>query len=115
MKWRAPSDRTQTILLAPILVPVAIFGVPVILGLVGFSWLWDNVLLPAHDWRPWFAWRPVRLDQWPAQWAWLETVEKTRWSGESAYRALGDDRHCRDERFSRDSGRQPQAENAEGG
>lgn len=110
MKWSTPSDRTQTILLAPILLPVVVIGLPLIFGVIGLAWVWEHVLFPPHEWRPWFAWRPVRLDQWPAQWAWLETVEKTRWGSGTAYRAFGDERHCRDERFSSDSNSRPNAD-----
>ena len=91
MKWKAPSDRTQMILLSPIAIPLAIIVVPAIFALVGLAWLWENVLFPAHGWRPWFAWRPVRLDQWPTEWAWLERVEKRRIGNVgNIYRALAE-------------------------
>lgn len=35
------------------------------------------------DWHRWFAWRPVRLEDW-ATWAWLETVERS-WGRNGCY------------------------------
>lgn len=31
-------------------------------------------LMGDNEWRPWFAWRPVRLED--GTWAWRETVER---------------------------------------
>lgn len=28
------------------------------------------------DWHPWFAWRPVELDDLLYSWVWLETIER---------------------------------------
>lgn len=35
---------------------------------------WRKKFTP-HDWRPWFAWRPVNI---AGNWVWLETVERVR-------------------------------------
>lgn len=100
MRWGAPSERTQNVLLAPLIILVSP-AIAMLLIVVWLDWL-DRKLRPETDWLPWFAWRPVRLDQWPTQWAWLERVERMRpIAGEGwYYRAAGDERHFRDSRHS---------------
>jgi len=81
MKWRAPSDRTQMWLVAPVAVPLAILALPAILFYVAGTWI-TGKLRPSFEWHPWFAWRPVPLDGWwshvgrRGSWAWLTTVER---------------------------------------
>ena len=36
------------------------------------------------SWRPWFAWRPVHIDEGP--WVWLEWVERKRYDPDSSLR-----------------------------
>lgn len=80
MKWRAPSERTQLILLSPVLAVVALAALW-FLPLAGLFWLdgkW-RTRQAARGWHPWLAWRPVKVGEWWAKdrrWVWLETVER---------------------------------------
>lgn len=83
MKWRAPSERAQFWLAAPVALPIAAMAVPFILLGVGIHWVLMKLFpRPSEEWHPWFAWRPVSLEHWSEHvgkrggWAWLETVER---------------------------------------
>lgn len=94
MQWKEPSERTQFILLSPILIPVTIVAVPVFAPLIAVLWAWDR-WGPKPAWRKWFAWRPVKVFSWTThehRWVWLEWLE--RWSGihtNADYRFPGDE------------------------
>lgn len=85
MRWKAPSERTQTILLMPILAPVTVvalvaFGPPIAV-MLGLDWLRNRYGPPRKTtWYPWFAWRPVRCDGFfydqPDRWVWFETIQR---------------------------------------
>lgn len=100
MKWQAPSQRTQFILLSPIIVPAGLLLAAMILPAVPFILLAAKLAehRRAKGWHRWFAWYPVRFDGFfydrPSCWFWLETVERCLWSGNWSYRPLGfDARH----------------------
>lgn len=101
MRWKSPSDRAQFWLLAPVILPIVAIAVPPILAMVGLGWIVGKIF-PRHDWRPWFAWRPVKFDEWPNnRWAWLERVERRR-NGilDHSYKQFGDNRWHRDGPYS---------------
>ena len=79
MRWNPPSERTQFILLSPIIVPVCIVALPIFASMALGIWILQYFEGP-QGWKPWFAWRPVRLDyDWDTktqQWAWLERIEQ---------------------------------------
>lgn len=78
MRFRAPSMRTQTILLLPIIIP----AVPLLYLMVALTaawhWLYGKIA-PSSEWHPWFAWRPVRHFN-DVDWMWLEWTERM-WHG----------------------------------
>src|SRR3546814_17403355 len=81
MKWRAPSERMQFWLAAPIAVPVAVLCAIWLLPVAAMLWLDRKCRArqAARGWHPWLAWRPVKIGQWWAKdrrWVWLETVER---------------------------------------
>lgn len=78
MKWRAPSDRTQMILLSPVIIPATIILVPMVVTLVAWQKLY-GLIAPSQDWHSWFAWRPVKHFN-DEDWMWLERVERS-WRG----------------------------------
>lgn len=88
MRWKPPSERVRNRMLAPIVIPLAVVGVPVILTMVGLLKLYELVF-PERDWHQWFAWRPVRHYRRDC-WMWLEPVERRRmWAGgEKIYRPI---------------------------
>lgn len=97
MKWRAPSERAQMIMIAPIAIPAALILAPAVLTGVGIHWLLMKLFpAPSLEWHSWFAWRPVPLGHWADHvgnrggWAWLETVERRgmKYSWPTEYRAL---------------------------
>lgn len=72
------------ILLSPVIVPAGALLIIAMLPLMALqktrAWLF-----PPRPWHPWFAWRPVRCNDWfdddnYGSWFWLETVE--RWRGD---------------------------------
>jgi hypothetical protein len=78
MRWQAPSERTQMILLSPVL----IVCVPPLFLAFGMLWCWQKIycrLAPSSDWHHWFAWRPVQHYN-GVDWFWLEHIER-RWDG----------------------------------
>lgn len=93
MRWQTPSERTQLILMSPIILPIAAAGI--VLFVVGSPLWWPlhkyYQHLDAKGWHPWFAWRPVYYDGFmagqPSKWIWLETVERcVPYNGRNAYR-----------------------------
>lgn len=78
MRWQAPSERTQLILLAPIIVPACIVLVPTLALMTAWQKLYALVA-PSREYHRWFAWRPVRHFN-DRDWLWLEYVER-RWCG----------------------------------
>lgn len=79
MKWKAPSERAQFWIAAPITIPACLVAAPFILLAVGVGYLSLKMFPnPSHEWHRWFAWRPVRLGHWSRSegWAWFETVER---------------------------------------
>ena len=81
------SERTQLILLPPIIVPVMVVAAPPLFAMGCLLWAfskWDDYR-SRKSWHQWFAWHPVNLDGWcydrPSKWVWLETVERRRWGG----------------------------------
>lgn len=93
MKWRAPSDRMQFLLLSPIIVPLAvlcaIWVAPV--GLVVWLDRRRRSRLYAKGWHVWFAWRPVKTGPWwdRGGWVWLEMIERQVGGEENEYRLPG--------------------------
>lgn len=93
MIFRSPSERTQMILLSPVILATA----PVWLLLISILWAQEKFTTPepaTRHWRRWFAWWPVevggewegkRCQHWRRQWAWLCLVEK---GGRGAYRLI---------------------------
>ena len=87
MKWTPPSERAQFIIFSPIIVPVAVLAAPTFIVMGAIMWLQDRIarrLRPGSEYSPWFAWRPVRMNDWfdpgEGKWVWLERVER-RWAG----------------------------------
>lgn len=52
----------------------------------GIEWL----IGPSWYWRPWFAWHPVKIDQFKDQMVWLEWIERRSWYSHTLYRMPGD-------------------------
>lgn len=81
MKWRAPSERTQFWLAAPIVVPVALLCAIWLSPIALVFWIdgkW-RARQRAKGWHVWFAWRPVKTGPWWQRggWVWLEMIERT--------------------------------------
>lgn len=85
MQWKSPPEWVIMTLLSPILVPLAAF---LVVGLAPMA-LWEKYgprPKPA-EWRPWFAWYPVKVkEEWDGRsfrgtWAWLCKVEHKRGRG----------------------------------
>lgn len=98
MKWKAPSERVQFIIAAPIAVPVALAAAVVLLPVAGLIWLEEQWAKRqrAKGRHVWYAWRPVKFDAFwyndmDSCWFWLEPVDR-RWSrGRWEYLPLGFD------------------------
>lgn len=81
MKWKAPSQKVQDILIAPIAIPAALAFAVLILPCVPLIWewnKWDDYRF-RKPWHRWFAWRPVKLGAWydkDRRWVWLEMLER---------------------------------------
>jgi len=92
VRLRAPtlSKRTEAVIGYTLLVLTA----PAWLGLlamIGVAWLKRKAVGPTDEWRPWFAWFPVRADPWDWEsdgWRWFEIVERrsTHMMGSTHYR-----------------------------
>ena len=83
MKWRAPSERVQGWLVAPIAIPAAACLFVLIAPAIPVIWAWDrwDRYRFRKPWHRWFAWRPVMLGEWfedERRWVWLEMVERVR-------------------------------------
>lgn len=80
MQWKSPSERTQLIILSPVLIPCAAFIIAAALPVFAIEWLYRRYGPPRLKWRHWFAWRPVKCEGFfydqPNKWVWLETVER---------------------------------------
>jgi hypothetical protein len=85
MRWKSPSDRTQMIILSPIILPVAILVLPIFGLMVGLEKL-RNWACPQRDWHSWYAWRPVHVylgaNTIEREWIWLERCNR---AGSCAY------------------------------
>lgn len=92
MKFKPPSERTQTILISPLLIvtaPAWIVLIGLLAAMVAFD-DWNNARLERRGWRSWFAWHPAEIDTpWsePTRYAWLEIVERKRFRNSWGYRA----------------------------
>lgn len=84
MRFRSPSERTQLILLSPVIAPMAVVAI-VTFGPIGLAvWLWHKYgpSPRPRQWERWYAWRPVKVGEdwercyWRSRWAWLENVER---------------------------------------
>lgn len=97
MRWKAPSERVQFMLAAPVVIPITVIAAPFVLMLAGLVIL-DDWLRPSLDWHRWFAWHPVSLSARPTSlgerraWAWLETVERRSrlYNWPTEYRPIGE-------------------------
>lgn len=93
MKWRAPSERTQLWLAAPIVVPVALLCAVWFAPLALVMWLDHRRLarVRAKGWHLWFAYRPVKVGPWwnRGGWVWLEMIERKIGGEDSEYRLPG--------------------------
>lgn len=70
---------------------VPIWGpfVACLFSMFGLMWLKRWLIGPSDQWRPWFAWYPVTIKQWPdEERAWLEWVERRagHFLGDAVYR-----------------------------
>lgn len=81
MRWGQPSERTQLILVSPLIVllsPAIAFSGLLICALIYGTKAKRWLMGPSAQWRNWFAWFPVRPGRWPdeGRWIWLERVER---------------------------------------
>lgn len=75
MKLRAPTlSKTAEDVIGYSLVAITLPVWIAILLLLGVAWCKRKLIGPTDEWRPWFAWYPVRAD-WDG-WRWLELVER---------------------------------------
>lgn len=96
MQWKAPSEKTQMVMLSPIIFPCAALMLVaiVVLSPVWFPLHLYRKWLDRKGWHNWFAWRPIFDDGdfftgREARWIWLETVE--RWvpkNSNAMYRSI---------------------------
>lgn len=94
------SERTQLILLSPIIVPVTAAAIVVFAPVVPFLWLWNRLeSIHRKKWQErgrhsWFAWRPVKLSGFyfnrADRFVWLEIVERDKLHEGWAYRFPGE-------------------------
>ena len=64
-------------LFVPIWGPIAAFFLAGLCSAFGLFWLKRWLIGPTEKWRPWLAWYPVTIKQWPdEERAWLEWVER---------------------------------------
>lgn len=81
MKWRAPSERTQFWLAAPVVIPVAALCSVILMPAALLIWLDGKrrARQAAKGWHPWLAWHPVKAGEWwenDRRWVWLETIDR---------------------------------------
>lgn len=95
MRFRPLTDREQTILAMPIIVPMVVFMAPFVCAAAPFAWSlhkfisWNYDRRRAKGWHRWFAWHPVWLSGFYYNrkdcYAWLEPVDR-KWNGGWDYR-----------------------------
>lgn len=92
MRWSSPPESvTKPIAWVLLAITSPVWGL-----LIVALWtdrLWWSWFGPKSTPKPWFAWRPIRFNEWfeddtYGRWVWLETVERQYDQGETVYRPL---------------------------
>lgn len=94
MKWRTLSDQRDLhplhwIWLGPPVAVAIVLFVPPIVASVWLEQQKRRLMGPSAEWRPWFAWFPIVIDEpaeWPRRTVWLEWVERRLHYGHVTYR-----------------------------
>lgn len=99
MRFAPISERAQTVLLLPIIVPLVVAATVMFLCVAPIAYplnkamQWVECRRKAKGPHQWFAWRPVKMSGFyydrPTDFAWLETVERT-WNSGWSYRYPGE-------------------------
>jgi len=92
MKWKAPSDRVQFMISAPVTIPLTLIAIPFVLPIVAVCWIESKLQKrfgSKKSWAPWYAWRPVKAETeefGDDRWVWLETIDRRRFYDRTLYR-----------------------------